>query len=209
MYIILFDTTAPIISGVEDGKTYNTTQTITITDKNIEKVTLNGEEMADTIVLEQDKEGSYVIVATDKAGNSNTVTVKIEKLEETYKVVFDANGGTFKNNVTTIEILDIINFDYDSFEKPTRSSYKFIGFYTADNKSFDDVMNSEAGIEEDITFYAKWQESSAGGGQPGISEEENPKTFDEIGNSIFMGTISLIGLVGATIYLKKRNKVRA
>lgn len=44
----------------------------------------------------------------------------------------------------------------------------------------------------------------------GYTEDvENPKTFDGIGTSIFMGTISLIGLAGTTIYLKKRNKVRA
>ena len=31
-----FDTTAPIISGVYDGKTYNTSQKVTVTDKNLE-----------------------------------------------------------------------------------------------------------------------------------------------------------------------------
>jgi len=36
--------------------------------------------------------------------------------------------------------------------------------------------------------------------------EENPKTFDGIISSILMGTISLIGLVSATIYLKKEIK---
>ena len=205
----LFDTTAPIISGVEDGKTYNTTQTITITDKNLEKVTLNGEEMADTIVLEQDKEGSYVIVATDKAGNSNTVTVEIEKLEETYKVVFDANGGSFKNDVTTIEILDIINFDYDSFEKPTRNGFEFIGFETEDGKSFYEVMNSEAGIEEDTTFYAKWQMVSVSGGQPGIPEGgvegNNPQTSDNIMLFIMLVLVAIVGLV-ITIRVKKYGK---
>lgn len=59
-------------------------------------------------------------------------------------------------------------------------------------------MNSEAGIESDMIFYARWEKVEA-----------NPKTFDGIGTSIFMGTISLIGLIGATIYLKKKNKVRA
>ncbi|MGM9881617.1 MAG: hypothetical protein ACI31S_02095 [Bacilli bacterium] len=39
--------------------------------------------------------------------------------------------------------------------------------------------------------------------------EENPKTYDGIGNSILMGTISLIGLFGVIIYLKKRSKVKA
>lgn len=36
--------------------------------------------------------------------------------------------------------------------------------------------------------------------------DENPKTFDGIGISIFTGTILLIGLVGAIIYLKKEIK---
>ncbi len=37
------------------------------------------------------------------------------------------------------------------------------------------------------------------------TEEENPKTFDGIGSSIIIGTLSLIGLLGATIYLKRNN----
>lgn len=44
---------------------------------------------------------------------------------------------------------------------------------------------------------------------PNVPSEENPNTFDGIGNSLFIGAISLIGLVGATIYLTKKNKVRA
>ena len=119
---------------------------------------------------------------------------------ELYSIIFDANGGVFKDQTTTVEINDVINFDYESFEKPTRAGYKFIGFYTekTGGTSYYDLMNSEAGIEEDTILYARWE-----------VEEENPKTFDEIGTSIFMGTISLVGLFGATIYLKKRNKVRA
>lgn len=129
---------------------------------------------------------------------------------EEYKVTLDANGGKFTNGDKYI-IEDIINFDYTNFNKPTREGYEFIGFFTekTDGKSFGEVMNSEAGIEEDTIFYARWQESSVGG--PGIAEpdEENPNTFDGIGTSIFMGIISLIGLVGTTIYLRKQNKARA
>lgn len=127
-----------------------------------------------------------------------------------YKVTLDANGGKFTNGDKYI-IEDIINFDYTNFNKPTREGYEFIGFFTqkTSGKSFEEVMNSEAGIEEDTIFYARWKEKSAG--SVGIAEpdEENPNTFDAIGTSIFMGIISLIGLVGTTIYLRKQNKVRA
>ena len=127
---------------------------------------------------------------------------------EDYIVTLDANGGKFTNGDKYI-IDDIINFDYTNFNKPTRDGYQFIGFFTEKEggKSFEEVMNSEAGIEEDTIFYARWKKTS-GGGVP-EPEEENPKTFDGIGTSIFMGIISLIGLSGATIYLIKKNKVRA
>ena len=129
---------------------------------------------------------------------------------EDYIVTLDANGGKFTNDDKYI-IDDIINFDYTNFNKPTREGYEFIGFFTEKDggKSFEEVMNSEAGIEEDTIFYARWKKTSGGGAGTAEPEEENPKTFDGIGTSIFMGTISLIGLVGATIYLLKKNKVRA
>ena len=129
---------------------------------------------------------------------------------EEYKVTLDANGGKFTNGDKYI-IDDIINFDYTNFNKPTREGYEFIGFFTekTGGKSFEEVMNSEAGIEEDTIFYARWKETSAGGAGIAEPDEENPNTFDGIGTSIFMGTISLIGFIGATIYLKKKNKVRA
>lgn len=130
--------------------------------------------------------------------------------DEEYKVTLDANGGKFASGDKYI-IDDIINFDYTNFNKPTREGYEFIGFFTekTGGKSFEEVMNSEAGIEEDTIFYARWKETSAGGAGIAESEEENPNTYDGIGTSIFMGTISLIGLIGATMYLKKKNKVRA
>ena len=129
---------------------------------------------------------------------------------EDYIVTLDANGGKFINDDKYI-IDDIINFDYTNFNKPTREGYEFIGFFTEKDggKSFEEVMNSEAGIEEDTIFYARWKQTSGGGAGIAEPEEENPKTFDGIRASIFMGTISLIGLVGATIYLLKKNKVRA
>ena len=131
------------------------------------------------------------------------------KMECIVNVILNANGGLFTDKEEYI-IEDIINFNYNEFEKPTKDGYNFVGFYTekTGGKSFDEVMNSEAGIEEDTIFYARWKENSIES-KPVEPDEENPKTFDGIGTSIFMGIISLIGLAGATIYLIKKNKVRS
>jgi len=41
------------------------------------------------------------------------------------------------------------------------------------------------------------------------NDVENPQTFDGLLTNVGMGTVSLIGIVGAVIYLTKKNKVRA
>lgn len=125
---------------------------------------------------------------------------------EQYKVTLDANGGKFKDSDKYI-IDDIINFDYKNFTNPTREGYKFIGFFTEKigGKSFDEIMNSEAGIEGNTVFYARWEKSSGGSGVSDL-DAENPKTFDGIKTTIFMGIFSLIGLIGVIIFLNK-NKI--
>lgn len=144
----------------------------------------------------------YVKFTTD---HFSIYTLGYKTSNNSVKVVFDANGGVFKNDVKTFDVEDIINFDYDKLDKPTREGYKFVGFYTKDSKSYIDVMNSEAGIEEDIVFYAKWESLSTG--VPGIAEpEENPNTLDTLSSSLLITLVSLVGLVGTTLYLKRKER---
>lgn len=74
------DSKTPVISGVEDGKTYCSEQTVTVSDNDaILSVTVNGEP----ITLENNQftllpaEGTQTILATDKALNTTEVTVTI------------------------------------------------------------------------------------------------------------------------------------
>ena len=92
-----FDTFAPVISGIDDGVTYYTTQTVTVTDKNLNTVTLNGKAVTGTIALEGNKEATYTIVATDKVGNSTTVTVKIAPISD----IAESVEGKTDTNVTS------------------------------------------------------------------------------------------------------------
>lgn len=76
------DTTAPVITGVDNGAYYCTEQAVTVTDNNLSTVTLNGHTVGDSFVLKDDQETAYTIVATDKAGNISTVTVKMIPIED-------------------------------------------------------------------------------------------------------------------------------
>ena len=77
-----YDITAPVISGVENGKTYYTTQIVTVSDKNIDVITLNGEKVSGNITLDGNSDTSYTVVATDKAGNETSVTVTMKPISE-------------------------------------------------------------------------------------------------------------------------------
>ncbi len=76
----LIDSEAPVVKGVENGKTYCQSVEITITDVNLESVKLNGEIVAMTDsgkLTVAAKEGEQTLVATDRFGNVTTVTFKV------------------------------------------------------------------------------------------------------------------------------------
>ena len=77
---IVLDGTSPVITGIENGRTYCEAQTVTVDEKHISTVTVNGTEVT------LDENGSFVlspadggqkIVVTDKAGNTAEMTVTV------------------------------------------------------------------------------------------------------------------------------------
>lgn len=77
---VTLDNVRPVISGIEDGKTYCEAQTVTVNEKYIETVTVNG------TAVKLDETGSFTlspadgeqkIVVTDKAGNIAEMTVTV------------------------------------------------------------------------------------------------------------------------------------
>ena len=77
---IVLDATVPVISGIEAGKTYCAAQTITVDEKYIGTVKVNGTK----VILDENGQfvlspasGEQTIVVTDKAGNETRVTVTV------------------------------------------------------------------------------------------------------------------------------------
>ena len=68
----MLDNTAPVVSGIENGKTYCEAQTVTVTEEYIESVKVNGTAVtldANNQFTLNPAEGTQTIVVTDKAGN--------------------------------------------------------------------------------------------------------------------------------------------
>ena len=77
---IVLDGTSPVITGIEDGKTYCEAQTVTVDEKYVDTVTVNGTEVTldvnDSFTLAP-ADGEQKIVVTDRAGNTAEMTVTV------------------------------------------------------------------------------------------------------------------------------------
>ena len=91
-YVEATDSDAPIISGIENGKTYYSAAEFTVTDDNDFTVTVDGEEVQLTLgsyILMPDNK-QHTVIATDVAGNTTSVTVTVNML---YKVTLSSGAG--------------------------------------------------------------------------------------------------------------------
>ena len=99
---ITLDNIRPVISGIENGKTYCEAQTVTIDEKYIDTVTVNGTKVT------LDENGGFVfspanggqrIVVTDKAGNTAEMTVTVND-GHTYGEWVSNGDGTHTHKCT-------------------------------------------------------------------------------------------------------------
>ena len=92
---LTLDNIQPVISGIENGKTYCEAQTVTVDEKYVDTVTVNG------TVVTLDADGGFVlpptngeqkIVVTDKAGNNAEMTVTVNNGHTFGEWVSDNDG---------------------------------------------------------------------------------------------------------------------
>ena len=92
---ITLDNIQPVISGIENGKTYCEAQTVTVDEKYVDTVTVNG------TVVTLDADGGFVlhptngeqkIVVTDKSGNNAEMTVTVNNGHTFGEWVSDNDG---------------------------------------------------------------------------------------------------------------------
>ena len=92
---ITLDNIQPVISGIENGKTYCEAQTVTVDEKYVDTVTVNGTAVtldADGGFVLPPTNGEQKIVVTDKAGNNAEVTVTVNNGHTFGEWVSDNDG---------------------------------------------------------------------------------------------------------------------
>ena len=99
---IVLDGTSPGITGIEDGKIYCEAQTVTVGEKYVNTITVNGTE----VTLDENNsftlapaDGEQRIVVTDKAGNTAEMTVTVNN-GHTYGEWVSNGDGTHTRQCT-------------------------------------------------------------------------------------------------------------
>ena len=99
---VTLDNVRPVISGIEDGKTYCEAQTVTVDEKYVNTITVNGTE----VTLDENNsftlapaDGEQRIVVTDKAGNTAEMTVTVND-GHTYGEWVSNGDGTHSRECT-------------------------------------------------------------------------------------------------------------
>ena len=92
---LTLDNIQPVISGIENGKTYCEAQTVTVDEKYVDTVTVNGTAVtldADGGFVLPPTNGEQKIVVTDKSGNNADMTVTVNNGHTFGEWVSDNDG---------------------------------------------------------------------------------------------------------------------
>ena len=92
---LTLDNIQPVISGIENGKTYCEAQAVTVDEKYVDTITVNGTAVtldADGGFVLPPTNGEQKIVVTDKAGNNAEMTVTVNNGHTFGEWVSDNNG---------------------------------------------------------------------------------------------------------------------
>ena len=90
---------------------------------------------------------------------TDNINIEASGVKITYKVIFDANGGVFKDGKDTYIIEEWKVGNEEKLDKPTKEGYDFVGYFTKEIEGTSlEAYIAEAGIDGDLTFYAQWKE---------------------------------------------------
>ncbi len=96
--------------------------------------------------------GGYLVSSSSKVSTASNQTFYAHWEPNTYKVTFDANGGSVSSSQTTV----YYGSSYLDLPTPKRSGYHFDGWYTARYGGSKVTLSTKVTTASDHTLYAHW-----------------------------------------------------
>lgn len=189
---IEYDITKPAVTGVEEGGEYYTTMAVTVSDRNLKIVTLDGEEVQETFSLAGNVEKTYVIRVTDKAGNTTAVTVAMKPIaslddsmesltEETVTSADEEALKALQDRVAGIDTENATEAEKQELETIRDQAHALLEEIDENKKVLEDALKAEKETTSDSYTQADKEdlEKAAADLEQIISEENNNYTEAE------------------------------
>ena len=160
-YVALADVIDTGVTGVENSIIFTATDNVgvtgyginqssttapTYTNYNTPRTTVGGGKVGIT------SNGTYYIWARDEAGNAVKNSVSVNKVQRTFRVTFNANGGSVSPTSKTVTY----GSTYGSLPSPSRTGHTFQGWYTAASGGTRIQSTSTVTTAANHTLYARW-----------------------------------------------------
>ncbi len=136
----IIDKTFPSITGVEEGKWYNTAVTPTLTEKNLLSYKLDGVDYDGSPIT---SEGAHTLIATDKTGQETKVSFEIDT---TFPSITGVEMNKHYADEVTPELVELNLLSY------TLDGEKYMGEAITEEGTHTLVAIDKAGNETKVTF---------------------------------------------------------
>ena len=214
---VVLDNVDPLISGIIDGKTYCEAQTVTIDEKYVDSVTMDGTAvtLTDGKFTLSPADGKQTIVVTDKAGNKAEMTVTVndghtggtatctEKAK--CEVCGTAYGEINANNHT-----DLKHIKAKAATKNAEGNIEY--WYCEDCGKYFSDADAKNEITKAATVIAKLTDDtkSPQTGDKPIDDTKSPQTGDNSHMVLWFALLFVsCGGIITTIYIGKRKKKKS
>ena len=163
--VILDDTTAPGISGIDNGVVTALDVALTVNETNV-TVLVNGEEKTLDEIKNITEHGTYKVIVTDQAYNATTIEFTIDKkLPE-----FNVESGTHSENAMEIVVTD------DTFD--------YMNVTNQDTGVTEKYTTSIITLEDEATYHIYAFDKAGNYQELWIAIDKNPPTINVAGTNV-------------------------
>ena len=154
-----YDTTAPLLYGIENGGVYHGDKVFKATDKNFLKIEVDGVDITDTANGDNEfkivaDNAEHTVTVTDKAGNVTECKITVYKK---YMVTYsNGDGGSYEKEFKYGEVITIPNNEFflDTFRKTGYTVKEWQGYTEGMTMPLRDLTFTAvyAPLEYTVTF---------------------------------------------------------
>lgn len=183
---VVIDTVAPVISGV-DVEYNNKSEIVTVKDDNLASVTVNGVEQefeGTSFEKKFPSDGTYTVVATDKAGNSTSVTFTIDQTDPVVKAANILVDGDVNEQTEFYATTGDTIYSYVRFSEELKQNPKFYLVNNGTEYEVSDVTVTGPNDNGEYTYSIRYTITEDNTMTDGQIEMKVTGISDKAGNTI-------------------------